>query len=224
MTSLTKRTGLSVRALQTKPLVMRWRDRRAMAHWVRDGYTGPPPHRAKVDIILAYASAASISTMVETGTYLGQTVDSVKTNFDRVISIELDPELHRRAERLFRESPHVTLLQGDSGVRLRDAVALVSQPCLFWLDAHYSGGVTARADRDTPIEAELRTILDRGEPNDIVLIDDARDFVGNNGYPTVGEIRALVTAGRPSWTVYEDRGIIRIHSVDLSAPIPNPPA
>jgi hypothetical protein len=51
---------------------------------------------------------------------------------------------------------------------------LGSEPALFFLDGHWSGGKTAGIDDECPLMNELRSL--RGRGSDIVLIDDARLF------------------------------------------------
>ena len=61
----------------------------------------------------------------------------------------------------------------------------LNRPCLFWLDGHYSGGVTAKADVETPVISELKAILEHHIKGHIILIDDARLFNGTKDYPTI---------------------------------------
>jgi len=75
---------------------------------------------------------------VETGTYLGEMINAQEGNFDRLLTVELDPELYRKAVRRFRRLAQVSVFQGDSSVELPKMVAAVNEPAIFWLDAHYS--------------------------------------------------------------------------------------
>jgi hypothetical protein len=83
----------------------------------------------------------------------------------------------------------------------------VPAPVLFWLDAHYSDGETAKGPHDPPLPWELRAILERGDP-DVLLIDDARLMGLLPDYPSVDEIRQLVGERASSFEVKND--IIRI--------------
>ena len=65
-------------------------------------------------------------------------------------------------------------------------------PALFWLDGHYSGGVTEKGEADTPISIELQAILESGIKGHIVLIDDARCFDGTSDYPFIEDLLAVV--------------------------------
>ena len=119
-----------------------------------------------------------------------------------IISIELDTELFERAKAEFAVFDHITLLHGDSGQLLAEVVASVDAPALFWLDAHYSGGITARGTQETPILQELGIIFGRGNRDDVILIDDVHSFDGNNDYPTLAALEAYVIDLRPD-AVYE---------------------
>jgi len=81
---------------------------------------------------------------------------------------------------------------------------------LFWLDAHYSRGITARGNRDTPIWQELQTILSHPVKRHVVLIDDARCFNGTNDYPTIEEIRDLLVKRAPHYSIETKKDIVRI--------------
>jgi hypothetical protein len=65
------------------------------------------------------------------------------------------------------------------------------EPALFWLDGHYSGGVTARGESDTPIYAELVHVLGSSHKN-VIVIDDARCFGSGAKYPTIEALTAFV--------------------------------
>jgi hypothetical protein len=65
------------------------------------------------------------------------------------------------------------------------------------LDGHYSAGITARGDLDTPIMAELSAICDHPIDGHVILIDDARCFTGEDDYPTVDEVRDFVASRKP---------------------------
>lgn len=150
--------------------------------------TGQPPHHIKQETILKYAKANKINQFVETGTYLGVMINSMKNNFEKLYSIELSKFLFTRAKKMFKNYPNVKMVLGDSGVKITDVLNELKQPAIFWLDGHYSGGVTAKADIETPILNELRKILNHSIEQHIIIIDDARLFNGTRDYPTIEEI------------------------------------
>jgi hypothetical protein len=92
-----------------------------------------------------------------------------------------------------------------------DLTGAVDQPALFWLDRHWSGGVTAKGAVVSPVLNELATILERDVSADVILIDDARLF-GTEGYPTLDDARALILTKRAEWEVYLENDIIRAHA------------
>jgi hypothetical protein len=91
----------------------------------------------------------------------------------------------------------------------------IKEPCLFWLDAHYSGGVTGQADSETPIVKEIKSILAHPRSDHVILIDDAREFTGNSNYPTLEELRQILKNSRREWQMTVDADVIRIHKRSL---------
>lgn len=174
---------------------------------LRDGAT--VSHAAKRRVVRDYAALYHLHTLVETGTYLGDMIVAMLPHFDELYSIELSDNLYRRAVLRFRREPRVHLYAGNSGSVVRDILALLRQPALFWLDAHYSGGGTARGHADTPVVDEMNVIL-RDSRAHVILIDDARMFDGTDNYPTMDEVHQLVAKLRPEYTTELVRDIIRI--------------
>jgi hypothetical protein len=184
--------------------------RRIIRQWRRQRGSTPPPPELKHATIKQYAKRFHSDVLIETGTYFGDTIEAVKNNFTDVYSIELSPELHKRAKDRFGSDPRVHLLLGDSGELLKKILPTIARTPLFWLDAHYSEGITAKGTIDTPIVQELDAIFAfcaRG----VVLIDDARMFNGTNAYPTLAEITDYVARKAPNWVVEVREGIIRLH-------------
>ena len=169
-----------------------------VVHWWRRARDRRlPTQAAKYATIREYAAAYEVHTFVETGTYEGDAVFACLGSFDRIYSIELATELFQRASDRFAGDSHVEILQGDSTYVLPAILEKISEPCLFWLDGHYSCGTTAQGEQDTPIRAELRAILDHRVKGHVVLIDDARLFAGRNGYPTLSDVKEVVLCTNP---------------------------
>jgi len=183
-----------------------------IADWKRRGRPIPPPNAVKQQTVREYAQRFETKNLVETGTYLGDMIYTTHANFDRVFSIELNEELHKRAQTRFAQYKHVFLFQGDSATVLPSIMSEIKEPCLFWLDAHYSGGITAKAAIDTPIIQELICIFTHPiAENHVILIDDARHFIGQNDYPKLEELRAFVLARFPRWKFEVKDDVIRTH-------------
>lgn len=179
--------------------------------WKMKGRPVPAPHAVKQMINKNYAERFKPRVFIETGTYMGEMIESVLNYFPKIISIELDPKLAQLAKDKFSSASHVTILQGDSGELLPKVLSTIEEPCLFWLDAHYSGGITGKADFETPIIREVKAILGHSCPDHIILIDDAREFTGNNDYPTLEELRRTIQSGQKNWQMSVKSDIIRIH-------------
>ena len=146
---------------------------------------------------------------------MGEMIDAVLNLFPKIISIEFDLKLAQSAKNKYSSMRHVTILQGDSGTLLPELLAGIKEPCLFWLDAHYSGGVTGQADSETPIVKEIKSILEHPCSDHVILIDDAREFTGNNNYPTLEELRQILKNSRREWQMTVDADVIRIHKRSL---------
>jgi len=166
--------------------------KKILSVWEKSNKLGSPPHLIKQMVIKEYARRFNINTLIETGTYLGDMINSVKDIFKEIYSIELDSDLFRVAQRRFRKYPHIHIIYGDSSKMLSEVLKLISTRCLFWLDAHYSGGFTAKGKKDTLIEEELDCILSNWVNGWVILIDDARLFVGQNGYPNLRELQLFI--------------------------------
>ena len=182
----------------------------ALRSWEAAGRPMPPPHVVKQAALRHYAEKYGLRIFVETGTYYGDMVEAMKGFFDSIYSIELGRRLYRQAKRRFRGSNHVRILHGDSAKKLPWVVKIIDGPALFWLDGHYSGGSTAKGEKDTPIYEELRHILaDRGKRH-VVVIDDARCFGMIPAYPTLEELKAFVFSKRNDVEIHVQDDSIRI--------------
>ncbi|KKQ91820.1 MAG: hypothetical protein UT17_C0004G0168 [Candidatus Woesebacteria bacterium GW2011_GWB1_39_10] len=171
----------------------------------------PVPHKIKVRIISGYAQKFHTQILIETGTYLGQTVDDLKNEFNKIYSIELDKTLYRNARKMFSKNRNIKIIQGDSTTILPNLIREAKKPTLFWLDAHYSGGITAKGKKETPILNELKSISKSKIKNHVILIDDARNFTGLCDYPTIKEIKLFVSRYFPHYKIEIKDDIIRIY-------------
>ncbi len=133
-----------------------------------------------------------IKTLVETGTAGGGTAMEMSKYFNKIFTIELEPTLYHQGRAFLQEKKNVTCIEGDSSLVLKKLLEKINEPALFWLDAHYSGEGTAKAEIETPVIKELLTIFERKNKKDVILIDDARCFDGTHDYPTIEQIKTLV--------------------------------
>jgi len=200
----------ALRRTPLRPLYQLYRQQEPYRQWVRAGKPAPPPAVVKRRIIKRYARQFRLPVLVETGTFMGDTVEAMRKVFGRIYSIELSNDLFTQAQQRFVGAAHITILQGDSGEVLPGVLRQIQQPCLFWLDGHYSAGPTAKGALDTPIMQELSHIFRHPLAHrHVILIDDARLFVGKADYPTMEALRTTTQeAGFDTFEVEDD--IIRI--------------
>ncbi len=177
--------------------------------WLKQKIESPLSHFAKQVLIKRAAEKFGIRVLVETGTYLGDMVYAMQDEFNEIVSIELSPHFYKKAVDRFAGVANVKILQGDSGAVLKQIVPGLKRPVLFWLDGHYSGGHTAKGEKECPIFEELQSILFSPYAH-VVLVDDARLFVGENDYPTATELEAFVQKFKPQSQVVLDRDIFII--------------
>jgi hypothetical protein len=129
------------------------------------------------------------NTFIETGTYLGDTTWYLRKNFRHLISIEIEPNLAAIARDRFSGHSNISIVEGDSGEQLSAVVPTVSSPVLFWLDGHYSAGITGRGHSDCPIWEELAAISRQIDLRCSIFVDDARCFGTDVAYPTIAEMQ-----------------------------------
>lgn len=144
----------------------------------------------------------ALNRAVETGTYLGDGARKLVRIFPSVITIELSDELFERTRSALGDEPAIEALHGDSRVLLSGLVN-PKVATLFFLDGHWSGGYTAGGDAECPVLDELAA-LHGGNPNDCLVIDDARLFTAApppphdpSHWPTLIEVFDAIRGGWP---------------------------
>jgi hypothetical protein len=181
-----------------RSLVEARRRRRQARSWTAP-YLSPAD---KVALLRRYARQHGLGVFVETGTYEGETTQRLSRDFDRLYTVEIDPELARLARMRFGRSPHVTALEGSGPERLREVLADLDRPALFWLDSHPCTTKTSGAG--SPAVDELRQVMAHPVPGHVVLVDDVRLLSGTDGWPTLEEVLAVVDGTRFETEVADD--------------------
>jgi hypothetical protein len=170
------------------------------------------PDQRKVLTIYEYAKQyPHCKTFIETGTYFGATPLSLKDIFYKIYTIELDPWLYKKARARLSPYPKIHCLLGDSAKVLPALLLSINEPVIYWLDAHYSRGLTTMGDNETPMFKELFAILSHPFFKDsVILIDDADCLFSNKEYPSMDNIITLMqTAGWEIQITVKDE-IVRI--------------
>ena len=107
---------------------------------------------------------------------------------------------------------------GDSESVLPLIVNRLKSPAIFWLDAHFWPNSTfGKGSSWCPIEKETEIISTHFLADQhIILIDDFRCFIGQNGYPTQVELLQLLGLRFPLHQVEVANDIIRVLPKHLS--------
>lgn len=156
--------------------------------WWLQGRPIPTPHSVKQRLLRDVARQYGTRIMVETGTYRGDMVNAMKGSFAAIHSVEVYEPLFRKAVDQFAPYGWITIHLGNSAEVFETLLPELNSPTLFWLDGHYSGKGTGGDAQTVPVMGELEQIS-RLPDRHAILIDDAREFTGNNGYPTLDKIR-----------------------------------
>ena len=191
-------------------LVIRRRELKQLADWERNGRPIPPPHIVKQQTLKTFSKRYGLKILVETGTYYGDMVEAMKDVFNQLYSIELSTELYKKAKKRFKGEKHIELICGDSGLELMNLMSKIDQPTLFWLDGHYSAGVTAKGEKDTPIYEELNHILNSTDKGHVIIIDDARCFGADPNYPSIKELCDFIKSKRANLDIVIQDDCIRV--------------
>jgi hypothetical protein len=139
-----------------------------------EDYESPPVHVSEENL-RKYGTG---NVFVETGTYLGETVDLVlKTKlFKTIHTIELNDTLYNDAVAKYKNEKIVKLWHGDSIDSLKDIVSKLKEPATFWLDAHASGELVGGKSGGSPVLDELDIIASSPIKTHTIIIDDCRLF------------------------------------------------
>lgn len=181
--------------------------------WRKRGISIPYPSLLKRAILLQEIKDFNADNFVETGTYLGDTPWYLRKHLRRIISIEVHPPLADLARQRFKKVDNVTIAEGDSGAILSDFLTDLSGRTVFWLDGHYSGGITGIGDEECPIFRELSAIISLCKTDWLILIDDARCFGSHPAYPTVDAIGDFFKINQRAVSLNVANDMIRIQEI-----------
>jgi hypothetical protein len=207
-TAKKKKTGFGyLRSLAAGPVLALLRARYLIQAQPYNLLSGPEK-RAE---ILKWQAMTRYKLFVETGTFLGETTLMMASVFERCWTVEIDQALYEQALRRFQGHHNITALHGDSASRIVDILRDIDAPAVFWLDGHYSRANTGRGITDTAIVSELVHIFEHPIKEHVILIDDARDFLGVNGYPTIKALYRFVRQ-HSSYRMRVSNDIIRLYN------------
>jgi len=174
--------------------------------WHKAGNPYPTPHEYRQETLKQYATKFGLDTLVETGTYMGKMPEALQDDFARIYTIEVNIDHYLNAKEKFYALPHIETIKGESGEQLELLVAELAKPSLFWLDTHAS---LEKGLQEISILKELKAILGSTQ-NHVILINDARLFTGEKGYPSLVELRNYIVSLKPLAQFEVENDIIRV--------------
>lgn len=109
----------------------------------------------------------------ETGSFIGEGIQyAIEAGFKKIYSMELSDKYFNHCTERFKNNKSVTIIKGDSGIDLYNAIKDIDQSITFWLDGHHSCGDTALGCAWSPLMRELDLISKHQIKNHTIMIDD----------------------------------------------------
>ena len=183
-----------------------------MQQWRARGYLENAPQLVKQNLFVKYGVPQA--QWVETGTFLGENTDFLSNSYSFVHSIEPEKELYKNAMKKFLNQ-NVELFNGVSEDVMPSLLLRLKGDINFWLDGHYSAGVTFKGNKDCPVEEELIAIKNNllNFTKVSILIDDVRLFLPTNttysDYPSIDFLVDWARVNNFNWRVEHDVFVMR---------------
>jgi hypothetical protein len=168
------------------------------------------PSVLKRRVIASYAQRHKLKTFVESGTYLGETVAFMRSYCPRVYSVEFQVHLAKAAQERFAHDPSIRIFQGDGSAWIPRIVAELKEPALFWLDGHFAAGTARDGELACPTVQEISSVLADTRYPHLLLVDDAREFQGEGGYPTLDVLQQVILSASPDASIEVRNDIVRV--------------
>ena len=130
---------------------------------------------APTELIDAIQRHTGVDTFVETGTFKGDTAEWAAGRFAHVSTIELPGVWYDESHERLKHLPDVILHCGDTRGIMRQVVAHLDKPAIFWLDAHWMGVGPKSEAGECPVLDEI-TYINTSAYVHTILVDDARYF------------------------------------------------
>ena len=159
------------------------------------GRSWHPTGQAKRRHLLALLRSRGHDTVVESGTYRGDTVAYLASHARRVVSVELDATLFQAAKTRFESTPGVEIRWGDALEEIPKIVEALDSPPIVWLDGHFSGVGTASGREPEPAASILQRLGPVTPIGSTIVIDDLRLF----GTPEYADLYDLISAARTAF-------------------------
>ncbi|MBE9121947.1 FkbM family methyltransferase [Tychonema sp. LEGE 07199] len=174
---------------------------------------GPP-----IEIIYKLKEVYGLDNFIETGTYQGHTAYWASQVFEQVFTIEYSQDIYQKVTEKYGHITNIDFLYGDTRNLLEKTVSRLKKPSLFWLDAHWSGGLTYGESDECPLIAEIE-IINRSHCEHFIFIDDARLFLSPpppphlpQQWPDINTVSNLLNAAK------NRRHIVIVDDVIIAVP------
>lgn len=175
---------------------------------LKNGFRLPLPPVMKTAILRWWLRECGCKYLVETGTFLGDTCWAFRNECEKLFTIEINPQLAQLARSRFRGFSNVRVLEGDSAELLKTILPQLQAKTLFWLDGHFSGGITGKGTCECPLYDELQSIMTMCPQSWVILIDDARCFDSDPAYPKMKEMAEFIKSFCPDCTIETANDIV----------------
>jgi hypothetical protein len=139
------------------------------------------------------------NNFIETGSLFGEGIQiAIESGFEKVISFEIDETLYNHCIDRYKDNPNVEIILGDSAVELKKFLDKNKNISFtYWLDGHYSGGITGCGVKEFPIIEELEAILQRDVKDEVIYIDDMRILRSFNADINLSKIKKTCLSYKP---------------------------
>ena len=161
------------------------------------GVLQQPEILSKAFLVVQIGHRLGCTDIIETGSFLGQSAYIFSGSFDSVHTIEADERLHKASaswiESQTASRSRVHCYCGNSSSILPSLEMIRQNRVLFFLDAHFSTGITSNKYGICPLIDELDSIFSYFD-KPVLVIDDLR-CMSSPGYPSIEDILARIPRG-----------------------------
>ena len=106
---------------------------------------------------------------------MGETIFEMEKYFKELHTIEIKEKLYNKTKSKYN-GDKIHFYLGDSSKMLKNVVSNLKEKTIFFLDGHWSVGITGRGEKDCPLLEELSIINQYFDKEAIIIIDDYREF------------------------------------------------
>jgi hypothetical protein len=155
-------------------------------------------------IALAMCNKYKLRTLVETGTWKGNSAEWAAEIFEKVITIEIIEEYYQQSKERLAKYDNVTCLHGDSREILPSLVEELTVPTLWWLDAHWTGHKDYKKEYgENNAIIEVNAINEFKHPH-VIMVDDYFQFPAVTGIKKGAIIDALLNNDQRKVIIEDD--------------------